>query len=452
MYMKIIIVGAGMIGATLIRNFIKEGHDVVLIDSIESAVTDSVNRFDINGFIGGATEKSVLLEAGANEADFLIACTSKDEVNILSCVLAKKLGAKHTIARVRDPRYFNELEDISEDLGLDLAFNPELQTAIEIERVVKFPSAKSVESFASGKASMVEFDIVKGNPIINKSIMEICREYGNKVLFAMVKRGDKVIIPKGDCVILENDVIYVIGSEENITSFTKSLKIFKPKAKSAFIVGGGKIGYYLASALIKEGVDVKILESSKARCEELSNELVSATILCADGTDHSILEEEGIKASDVCVTLTGMDEENVIISLFAKTKNVSKIVTKVDRLSVASMVRQFGLDTLISPKTVVANQIVRFVRECSSTEGEGLNNLYLLADKVEALEFTVKPTFEKLGVPLKQLKIKKNVLVGGIVRDGEFILPSGDTTFNALDRVILVSGEKQINELKDILG
>ncbi len=449
--MKIIIVGAGKIGATLIRTFIKEGHNVVLIDSSEVAVTDNVNRYDINGFIGGGTEKSVLIEAGVKEADFLIACTSKDEVNILSCVLAKKLGAKHTIARVRDPRYFNEIENIGEDLGLDLAFNPELQTAIEIERVVRFPSAKSVESFAGGKASMVEFDIVKGNPIIHKSIMEICREYGNEVLFAMVKRGDKVIIPRGELVVLENDVIYIIGDEEDIINFTKSLKIFKPKAKSAFIVGGGKICYYLASALIKSGVDVKILESNKERCEELSYNLSSATILCADGTDHAILEEEGIKASDVCVTLTGMDEENVIISLFAKTKNVAKIVTKVDRLSVASMVKQFGLDTIISPKSVIANQIVRFVRESQSKEGEGLNNLYLLADGVEALEFTVKSSFEKLGVPLKELKIKKNILVAGVVREGEFILPTGDTCFNALDRVIIVSGEKQINEFKDIL-
>ncbi len=449
--MKIIIIGAGKIGATLIKTFIKEGHNVVLIDSSEVVVTDNVNRYDINGFIGGGTEKSVLIEAGAKEADFLIACTSKDEANILSCVLAKKLGAKRTVARVRDPKYFNEMENISEDLGIDLAFNPELQTAIEIERVVRVPSAKSVESFAGGKASMVEFDIVKGNPIIDKSVMEICREFGNEVLFAMVKRGDKVIIPRGELVVLENDVIYIIGDEEDIINFTKSLKIFKPKAKSAFIIGGGKIGYYLASALIKSGVDVKILESNKARCEELSHNLSSATILCADGTDHAILEEEGIKASDVCVTLTGMDEENVIISLFAKTKNVGKIVTKIDRFSVASMVKQFGLDTIISPKSVIANQIVRFVRESQSKEREGLNNLYLLADGVEALEFTVKSSFQKLGVPLKELKIKKNILVAGVVREGEFILPTGDTCFNALDRVILVSGEKQINEFKDIL-
>ena len=392
-----------------------------------------------------------MLDAGVDGADFLIACTSRDEVNILSCVLAKKLGAKHTIARVRDPQYFNEMENMREDLGLDLAFNPELQTALEIERVIKFPSAKSVESFASGKATMVEFDILPGNPIIGKSVMDICREYGNEVLFAMVKRGENVIIPKGDCIMEANDEVYIIGSEADIISFTKRLKIFKPKSRSAFIVGGGKIGYYLSKALIKDGVSVKIMESNVARCEELSQDLPSATILHGDGTDHNILEEEGLKNSDACITLTGMDEENVIISLFAKMKNVSKIVTKVDRAIISSMVEQFGLDTIVSPKMVIANQIVRFVRENQVKVGEGVNTLYMLNDGVEALEFTVKPSFEKVGVPLKNLKIKKNVLVGGIVRGEDFILPSGDTEFALSDRVILVSAEKQINELKDIL-
>ena len=451
MGMKIIIIGAGKIGATLIENFVKEGHDVSLIDSSETAVTTHVNRFDINGVIGAGTERSVLLDAGVSYADVLVACTSKDEVNILSCVLSKKLGAKHTIARVRDPQYFNEMESLRKDLGLDLAFNPELQTALEIERVLKFPSAKSVESFAGGRATMVEFDILHNNPIIGKSIMEICREYGNDVLFAMVKRGEKVIIPKGDCVLYSGDVVYIIGSETDITDFTKRLRIFKPKAKSVFIIGGGKIAYYLAKELSEKGVAVKIMENNKTRCDELSEEIGNATILFGDGTDHSVLEEEGLKNSDACVTLTGIDEENVIISLFAKMQEVSKVVTKVDRLSIASMVKQFGLDTIISPKSVIANHIIKFVRENQVKSGDGINNLYVLNDKVEAIEFTVNSSFEKINVPLKSMRIKKNVLVGGIVRGEEFILPSGDTKFLPNDRVILVSAEKHVNELKDIL-
>ena len=305
--MKIIIIGAGKIGTTLIENFIKEGHDVVVVDSNSHAITECVNRYDVSGVVGGGAERSALLEAGVQDAKVLIACTSMDEVNILSCVLAKKLGAKHTIARVRDPQYFNEMKDMKEELGIDLAFNPELQTALEIESIIKFPSAKSIESFASGKALMVEFDILENNPIIGKSIIDISKEYKNKVLFGMIKRGEENIIPKGDVIVNANDILYIIGAEQDITDFSKKLKIFKPKAKSAFIIGGGKIAYYLASSLLKDGVDVKIIEKEQNRCEFLSQELPKATILCGDGTDHRVLEEEGLKNSDAFISLTCID-------------------------------------------------------------------------------------------------------------------------------------------------
>lgn len=450
--MDIIILGAGKIGTTLIESFIKEGHNIILVDVNPTSVEYCVNKYDINGVIGSGTERTSLTDAGVQTADFLIACTSTDEVNILSCVLAKKMGVKRTIARVRDPQYFNEIDTLRDFLGIDYAFNPELQTALEIERVIKFPSAKTVESFASGKALLVEFDIVKDNPIIGKSIMEICKEYKNNVLFGMVKKGEKVFIPKGDLVVEENDVLYIIGAEESIVNFSKKLKIFRPKSKSAFIVGGGKIAYYLAKRLLKAGVDVKIMEKEKNRCEFLSGELPNATILLGDGTDHNILEEEGLQNSDSCIMLTGMDEENVIISLFARMKGVEKIVTKVDRTIVSSMVKQFGLDTIISPKTVISSHIIKHVRETKLKDGEEINNLYMLHEGVEAAEFTVKDTFEKINIPLKNLNIKKDVLVGGIVRNDEFILPSGNTEIQARDRVIIVSKENQINELKDILS
>ena len=449
--MKIIIIGAGKIGTTLIENFIKEGHDVVVVDVNPHAITECVNRYDVNGVIGSGAERAALLEAGVQEAMVLIACTSMDEVNILSCVLAKKLGAKHTIARVRDPQYFNEMNDMKGELGLDLAFNPELQTALEIERIIKFPSAKSIESFASGKALMVEFDILENNPIVGKSIIEISKEYKNKVLFGLIKRGGENIIPKGDVVIKANDILYIIGAEQDITDFSKKLRIFKPKAKSAFIIGGGKIAYYLASSLLKDGVDVKIIEKEQNRCEVLSQELPRATILCGDGTDHRVLEEEGLKNSDAFISLTGVDEENAIISIFAKMKGVDKIVTKIDREIVSSMVAQFGLDTIISPKSIIANHIVKFIRKNKLKEDDGINNLYMLNNQVEVLEFTVKESFSRLETPLKDMKIKKSILIGGIVRENAFILPYGETTLKPKDRVIIVSKEKQIDELKDIL-
>lgn len=448
--MKIIVVGVGKVGSTLVENFVKERHDVVVVDSDEKRVDFIVNRYDANGIVGSGLERSVLLEAGIATADFMIACTSRDELNIFCCVLAKRLGVKKTIARVRDPQLFVEIDDMREYLGLDLAFNPELQTALEIAQVLKFPSAKSVDSFADGKALMVEFDIGASNPIIGKSLMQISVEYGYKLLFCMIKRGDKVIIPRGDFTIDEKDTVYIIAKESELAAFCKTLKIFKPRAKSVFIIGGGKIAYYLAKELLSNGVAVKILESDKARCEELSAELVGATVLFGDGTNQSILDEEGLKDSDGCVTLTGMDEENVIISLYAQQKSVDKIVTKVDRASISQMVKKLGLDTVLSPQAVIANRIIMFIRAAQTEFSEKIDSLYILNDKVEALEFTVGSDFDMQDVPLSELKIKKDVLVGGIVRDGEYIFPSGDTRIHTGDKIIVVTTLKQIGGLSDI--
>lgn len=448
--MKIIIVGAGKVGTTLIENFVKEGHDVVVVDLDEKTVNYVVNRLDANGVVGSGLERQTLSDAGVESADFLIASTSRDELNILCCVLAKKLGVKRTIARVRDPQLFSEIDSMREYLGLDLAFNPELQTALEISQVLKFPSAKSVDTFADGKALMVEFDIGVSNPICGKTLMQISATYGYKLLFCMIIRGDKVFIPRGDFTVMENDVVYIIAKESELAAFCKSLKIFKPRAKSVFIIGGGKIGYYLSKELLKDGVSVKILESDKPRCEELSAALMDATVLYGDGTDQTILDEEGLKNSDGCVTLTGIDEENVIISLYAQQKGVDKIITKVDRSSISDMVKKLGLETVVSPRNVIANRIIMFVRAAQTEFSDKIDALYILNDKAEALQFTVGEDFEHADVPLSQLKIKKDVLIGGIVRDGEYIFPSGDAAIRQRDKVIVVTTLKQINGLSDI--
>lgn len=449
--MKIIVVGVGKVGAALIESFVKEKHDVFAIDTDDSRVKFVVNGFDANGIVGGGLERQVLLDAGVTTADFLIACTSKDEVNILCCVLAKKLGVKKTIARVRDPKYFEEMGNMREYLGLDLAFNPELQTALEIAQVLKFPSAKSVDSFAGGKALMVEFDISAGNPIIGKTLMRVTGEYGFKLLFCMVRRNEKVFIPKGDFIVEKNDTVYIIAKESELTAFSKKLKIFRPRAKSVFIIGGGKICYYLAKELLSLGVSVKILEKDRARCEELSRSLYGATVLCGDGTDQAVLDEENLKGCDGCVTLTGMDEENVIISLYAQQKQVDKIITKVDRPSVSQMVKKLGLDTVFSPKNVIANHIITYIRAQKAQSEEGIDALYRLHDKVEAAEFTVSENFDKQYIPLSELKIRRDVLIGGIVRDGEYIFPSGEACLKAGDRVIVVTTLSQVSELSDIL-
>ena len=449
--MNIVIVGVGKVGETLIGNLVREKHDVVIVDSDYETVNNQVNRYDVRGIVGGGLERNVLLDAGVDKADLLIACTSHDETNILCCVLAKKIGVHHTVARVRDPQYFKEMENMRQDLGLDYAFNPELATALEIAQVLKFPSARSVENFAGGRALMAAFEITGNNPLIGKNLQQISKEYGSKILIGVVQRDNKIIIPHGDYIVESGDLVHIIGDEQEIASFCKKIKIFKRKAKSAFIVGGGKIVYYLAQELFRMGVNVKIVEKDEERAEELSELLPAATVIIGNGTDQDVLDEENLKNSDACITLTGMDEENVMISLYAKQSKVDKIVTKIDRPTILKMVNMLGLGTVVSPRNVIANHIVRFVRAYSSAKGEGADTLYKIGNKAEALEFTVLEGFKGIDIPLKKLTLKKNVLIGGIVRENEFILPSGDSTIKVGDRVIVVSEEKQFTDLSQIL-
>ncbi len=449
--MNLVIIGLGKVGETLIQNFIQEKHDIIVIDTDANRVENVVNRYDVFGIVGSGLESASLSQANVADTDFLIACTSRDEVNILCCVLGKKLGAKRTVARVRDPEYFKEVDGMKEILGLDYAFNPELHTAIEIAQVLKFPSAKAIQRFGTNRAVMAEFDISEDSPLKGKALKEISSISGCKALIGVVQRGKDCFIPNGDFIIEEGDEIDVISSEAQLIAFCKKMKLFRRRAKNAFIVGGGKIAYYLTVELQKAGVDVKIVESDRARAEELSDSLPKATVIFGDGTDQELLDEESIKDSDACVVLTGMDEENVIVSLYAKQKGVKKVITKIDRASIINMVEMLGLDTVVSPKDIIANHIISFVRAHQADTGNGINTLYKLYDKVEALEFTVAETFPQQGVKLKDLSIKRNVLIGGIIRGNEFILPSGDTAFFAGDRVIVVTAVKQITDLTQIL-
>lgn len=449
--MRLIIVGAGKVGATLVEKLSMENHDLVIVDKNPQQVDFLLNKYDVQGICGGGSDRNVLMEAGADKADFLIACTSRDELNILCCMLAKKMGTKYTVARVREPEYFAEMEYMSEELGLDMLFNPEYRTAQEIAKVLKFPSAINMESFAGGTVSMVELKIKAGNPIIGRQIADIIREYEVKVLFGLVVRGNKVYIPKGDFVIEEGDRVHITATESALAAFSKKIHIFKQKAKSVFIIGGGRIAYYLAKELGDNGVDVKIIEQDEDRCVELSEELPKATILFGDGTDQELLDEEGLGQSDACVTLTGMDEENVIISLYAMSKKLDKVVTKVDRPTVGHMVKNLGLETVLSPRNIIANSIIRFVRATQSGTDGGIINLYKLNEKVEALEFNVPDDFEYLNVPLKDLKIKQNFLVCGIVREEEYIIPTGTTVFLPGDNVLIITTNKRVNDLSQIM-
>lgn len=447
--MKIVVLGVGRVGDILVKNLAKENHDIVVVDQNAESVNKIVNRYDVKGIIGSGIERDVLVDAEISSTDLFIACTSRDEINVLTCVLAKKLGAEKTVARVRDPELFKEMGNMSDVFGLDLVFNPEYRTAIEISQILKFPSAKNVESFANGRALMIEFPILNGNPIIGKSLIEIA-EYGYKILFAMVEHDDQVIIPRGDYVVQENDNVHIIATETEMTAFCKKLKIFKPRSKSVFIVGGGRVCYYLAKELLKTNTSVKIMESDLQRCKFLSEALPKADVVCADATDQHCLEEENLKGVDACVVLTGSDETNVIVSLFAVKNKLQKVITKVVNDNVIDMVEDLGLDSIVSPKTVIANHILRYVRTTNVLASDSINNLYKLNEKTEALEFTVKENFVHIGKKLKELKLRSNTLIGGIVRGNEFILPSGETEFIVGDRVIVVTAKNQISDFLEI--
>lgn len=448
--MNIVILGAGRIGVSLTKELLNEDHDVTIIDVDASRLEYVANKYDVKGLVGKGVSRETLLDAGTNNADFFIACTSQDEINIICCVLAKKLGAKKTVARVRDPEYFKEMKIIKDDFLIDLAFNPEYRTAKEISKIIKFPSAEHVESFASGKASLTDIHLTEDNLIIDKSIMDVVKKYNSKVIMASVKRGEEVFIPNGEFVFENGDMLSLIGKDTDIADFCKKIKVFKAPAKSVFIVGGGKIGFYLAEELSSAGIDVKIIEKDDKRCEVLCNELEGVTVLHGDGADKSLLVEENLAKTDALVSLTGADEENAIVSLYAKEMNVNKIITKVERPSIKKMLDTLGLDTVVVPQEVIASHMVRFVRASSAAVGDEINTLYRLSDDVEALEFTVQDDFET-GISIKDLKIKKGILIGGIVRRGEYVLPTGNTSFEIGDRVIVVAPTRTITSLKEIL-
>ena len=449
--MKVVIVGIGKIGEPLATRLLKEKHDVTVVDEDYQRVDDIVNRSDVKGVVGNCLERHILSEAEVDKADFFFACTPRDELNILSAVLAKKMGARKVVARVRDPKYLSSLESLKDVLGVDMIFNPEYRTALEIRQILKFPSAISADTFASGKVSLTEFRIPEDSPIRDMTVMDASRTAGGKMLFAVVSRDGKVTIPNGDFVLRANDLVHIATEEKDLLELSKKINLFKQKAKSVLILGGGRISYYLAKELLADGVKVKIIEIDEERCRELDEELSKATVICADGTETDVLEEEGIRSVDAFIAMTGMDEENAVTSLFASSLGHMKVVPMITSTPLAKMVRKLGLDSVIAPHEVIADQLVRFVRANQVNEGEGINALYRIHDKAEAVEFTVQPDFPGIGIPLKSLKLKNNVLLFGVVRNGEFILPSGETSLAVHDKVLVVTGVKQVTELDQIL-
>ena len=405
--MKILVIGDGKVGRAIIEHVSQEGHEIIVIDKNPKVIDDLVNSYDVMGLVGNGASYEVQKNAGVEKMDIVIAATSSDETNILSCIVAKKLGAKSTIARVRDYDYNKQIDLLMDNLGLEMTINPELESANEIMRILNFPQAIHVDTFAKGRVDLVEYLIPENSPLIGESLMNLQQKYQVKVLISAVQRGDEVFIPTGSFVLKAKDRIHITSSSNNVRLFLNKLGLAEVKLKNVMIIGGGKIALYLGEKLIQNKYQVKIIDNDLERCKELSELLPQATIIHGDGTDQKILEEEGLEKTDAIVSLTGMDEENIIISLFAAKQNAKKLITKINKQSFVGLIETIGMSSVVSPKELTAQKIVSYIRAKSNSRGSNIRTLYkVVNNQIEALEFIAKKNSKVANKPLKDLKLK----------------------------------------------
>lgn len=450
--MQIIIVGCGNVGRTLTEQLSKEGHNITVIDRIGEKVETVANEYDVMGIVGNGASFNVQNEAGIENADLLIAVTASDELNLLCCLIAKKAGDCHTIARVRNPIYNKEIAYIKEELGLSMVINPEHAAALEISRLLKFPSAIKVDTFAKGRVEILKCKVKEGSPLCDCSLIDISSKLRCAVLICAVERGDEVHIPDGRFVLKENDVISVVAEPRRANEFFKKIGMTTNRIKRVMIVGGGETTYYLTQMLLVMGMDVTIIEKDKNRCNELSEHLPKALIIHGDGTERNLLQEEGLEQMQAFVAWTNMDEENVMLTLFARRASQAKTVTKIHRIAYDEIISEMDLGSVLYPKHITAEYIIRYVRGMQNSIGSNVETLYqLIEDKVEALEFYVDRNSSVIGIPLKDLELKSNLLICCINRRGTIMIPGGQDTIEAGDTVIVVTTNTGFQDLKDIL-
>lgn len=451
--MKIVIIGDGKVGYKLAEHLSVDNYDVVLIDNNEEKLKEAINNLDVNCFAGDGVSVEVQAEAGVPEANLVIACASTDELNMLSCLVAKRLGAKHTIARVRNPLYYHQIDLLKEDLHLSMVINPEFAVANEIARNLIFPDASKVETFVKGRLELVEFPVREGNPVIGYKLADIYSKFQIKILICAVQRGSEVFIPDGEFVIEEGDKLHIAAAHREIEQFFSRLGNRKRRVRNVLICGGGRVGFYLAKKLCSMGMEVKIIEQCHERCEELCEELPKVTVIHGDATDHDLLLEEGVREADAMVALTGVDEENIIMGLFANKQGVQKIVAKVNEDSRAQMVEGLGIDSIVSSKNATVDAIFSYVRaRQNSLSSANIESMYrLVDDRVEALEFVIKEETKYTNIALKDLKTKPNNLIACIGRNRQLIIPSGSDSIQVGDTVVVITKSKKIQDITDIL-
>ena len=450
--MKIVIIGDGKVGYKLAKQLSSEKYDIILIDNNEEKLRKSIERMDVFCVVGEGGSVEVQQRADVPHADLVIACTSTDECNMLSCLIARRLGARHTIARVRNPIYYKQIDFLKKDLHLSMVVNPELIVAGDITRLLLFPDASKVETFVKGRVELVEFPIHCGK-LEGLSLSELYARFQVQVLVCAVESGETVLIPDGDYILKAGDKLHIAASHQNMEQFFKKIALRKEKIKNAMICGGGRVAYYLASQLCNLGMNVKIIERNRERCEELCELLPQATIINGDATEHDLLIEEGIEKTDAFIALTGMDEENIIMSLFASKQSVSKVIVKINEDRRAMMIEELGLDSIVSAKTATADAILGYVRARRNSQcSANVETMYQLLDgRVEALEFIIKSENAYTGVPLKDLNLKVNNIIACIARGRKIIIPNGDDSIQIGDSVVIITMTKQIRDLDDIL-
>ncbi len=451
--MKIVIIGSGKLGSNLISLLSREDHDITVIDTSPKLVESVVNDNDVIGYCGNGASFAVLEQAGVAKCDVFIAVTGSDELNIMSCMVANRVGAKKTLARVRNTDYAGQLLFMQNKLGIDLIINTELETALEIARIIEFPAAIKVETFAKGRIDLAEITVAKDSPLDGIRLMNIRRDLDLPMLICAVSRDDEIFIPSGGFVLKAGDKIYFTAAKGALSKIFLNIGIRKKKIRSALIVGGSRTSYYLAQNLLRHGIKVKIVENNPARAAELESLLDGGTVICGDGTDVDLLEEEGISDYDATVCLTDMDEENIIVSMYAERKGVRKVVCKANRDALVQMATSTLPNcSVVCPKDTTCAIILRYIRAVSELEGSRINTLYrILEGRAEAIEFTAEKESVLLGKTLREIDLKEGIIIACISRGREVIIPSGNTEIKAGDSVIVITAGIPLAGLDEIL-
>lgn len=452
--MKIVIVGNGKVGFSLAEQLAAEDHDVTVVDIEEKNLSGASDTLDIMTVQGNGVSIATLREAGVDSADLLAATTNSDEVNMVCCLLAKNMGTKYTVARIRNPEYTVTVAELRRNLKIDMAINPENATAIEIARLLRFPAAANIQTFCRGKVEMMGFRLQEGDFLIGKPLYSLGDNIKRlSLLFCAVERGGELTIPKGSYIPEAGDKLYLIGHPESLDQFFRILGRYTSQVKSAFILGGGKITGYLLPILTKLGMKIKVIEQQEDRCRSLNERFPNVTAICGDATDQELLESEAMRDYDCFVALTNSDEDNFIISQYAQQEGLGKVITKCSRRNYTGIARAVGLDSVLSPKTITTARILNVVRGLQNSKGSVMHSLHRIANEAaEAMEFTVNSNTSHLGAPLRDLKLHTNVLIAVIVRDNQIIIPEGSSSLQAGDRVIIIAPSGKIMDLNDIFA